>query len=214
MASVESVNVGVAKAYRVKGGRSAIDKFPVDGPVRVEVPGYARSGLSGDEICDTPHHGGPEQAVYAYAREDLDVWAAELDRPLRAGLFGENLTTVGLDVTAAVIGERWHVGSTLVLQVTSPRVPCVTFEAQMGLPGWIKRFTKHAVPGAYLRVLEPGEVRAGDPIVVTDRPDSPATIGVLFRAITLESELLPLLLDAPHLQPELRELALRRVARA
>jgi MOSC domain-containing protein YiiM len=208
---IESVNVGTPQRYPAKGGRSGIDKHPVPGAVRVEVPAPSRSGLAGDSICDTRHHGGPDQAVYAYAREDLDAWAAQLGRPLRAGQFGENLTTIGLDVTGAVIGERWRVGDTLVLQVTSPRIPCVTFEAQMGLAGWIKRFTRAGRPGAYLRVLEPGEVRAGDPVVVEGRPESPATIGLSFRALTLEPDLLAGLVDAPDLVPEMRERARRRV---
>lgn len=211
MAHIESVNAGVAKRTGVKSGISGIDKHPVPDAVRIDVPGWGDSGLAGDSICDKPNHGGPDQAVYAYAREDLDVWAAALGRPLRAGLFGENLTTVGVDVTGAVIGERWQVGDELVLQVTCPRIPCVTFAAQMGEDGWIKRFTRAAVPGAYLRVLRPGSVRAGDEIVVTDRPDSPATIGVSFRAITLEPDLLAELVDAPDLVPEMRELARRRV---
>jgi MOSC domain-containing protein YiiM len=205
------VNVGRPKPSGVKAGLSAIDKHAVPGSVRIEEPGFGRSGVAGDAICDTPSHGGPDQAVYAYAREDLDVWSGELARPLRAGLFGENLTTVGVDVTGAVIGERWRIGDELVLQVTSPRIPCVTFEAQMGERGWIKRFTQAAVPGAYLRVLAPGEVRAGDPVVVEGRPDSPATIGVSFRALTLEPELLAALVDAPDLVPEMRERARRRV---
>jgi MOSC domain-containing protein YiiM len=208
---IESVNVGVAKHTGVKSGMSGIDKQPVPDAVRIDVPGFGRSGLAGDAICDTPNHGGPDQAVYAYAREDLEVWAASLGRPLRAGLFGENLTTVGVDVTGAVIGERWRVGDRLVLQVTSPRIPCVTFAEQMGLPGWVKRFTRTAVPGAYLRVLEPGEVRAGDPVVVEGRPDSPATIGLSFRALTLEPDLLANLVDAPDLVPGMRDLARRRL---
>ena len=214
MAHIESVNVGVARPTGVKSGTSGIDKHPQADTIAIDVPGFGRSGLAGDAICDTPNHGGPDQAVYAYAREDLDGWAAELDRPLRAGLFGENLTTVGVDVTGAVIGERWRVGDSLVLQVTCPRTPCVTFAEQLGEPGWIKRFTRAAVPGAYLRVLEPGAVRAGDAIVVEGRPDSPATIGVSFRAITLEPDLLVDLVDAPDLVPEMRERARRRVALA
>jgi MOSC domain-containing protein YiiM len=211
VARIESVNVGTPSAYPGKGGRSGIDKHPVPGPVRIAVPAPSRSGLAGDSICDTRHHGGPDQAVYAYAREDLDAWAAQLGQPLRGGLFGENLTTIGLDVTGAVIGERWRVGDTLVLQVASPRIPCVTFAAQMGEAGWITRFTRAAVPGAYLRVLEPGEVRAGDPVVVEGRPESPATIGLSFRALTLEPDLLADLVDAPDLVPEMRERVRRRV---
>jgi MOSC domain-containing protein YiiM len=211
VAHIESVNVGGPKPYGTKSGHSGIDKQPQPAAVLIDVPGFGRSGLAGDTICDTPNHGGPDQAVYAYAREDLDVWAAELGRPVRAGLFGENLTTVGLDVTGAVIGERWRVGDELVLQVTCPRIPCVTFEAQLGRRGWVKRFTRAAVPGAYLRVLVPGEARAGDPVVVEGRPESPATIGVSFRALTLEPELLAGLVDAPDLVPEMRERARRRV---
>lgn len=211
MAHIESVNVGIAKPSGVKAGTSGIDKYPAPAAVPVTEPGFGRSGLAGDDICDTPNHGGPDQAVYAYAREDLDEWAAALERPLRGGLFGENLTTVGVDVTGAVIGERWRVGDRVVLQVTSPRIPCVTFEAQMGERGWIRRFTRVAVPGAYLRVLVPGEVRAGDPVIVEDRPDSPATIGLTFRALTLEPDLLATLVDAPELVPEIRDRARRRV---
>lgn len=211
MASIESVNVGVPKPYVGKGGRSGIDKIPTDGPVRVDVPGFGRSGLAGDAILDTPHHGGPDQAVYAYAREDLAVWAAELGRDLRGGFFGENLTTLGLDVTGAVVGETWQVGEQVVLQVTSPRTPCVTFTDQMQRPRWVKEFTAHGVPGAYLRVLRAGEVRAGDPVTVLHRPDSVATVGLVFRALLREPELLPLLVGAPHLPDQIRETVARRV---
>jgi MOSC domain-containing protein YiiM len=207
---IESVNVGVPKPYRGKGGRSGIDKIAVAGPVTISEPGWGASGLAGDAICDKRNHGGADQAVYAYAREDLDVWAAELGRPLRGGFFGENLTTVGVDVTGAVVGEVWRAG-TVVLQVTTPRIPCATFTDQVQRQRWVKEFTAHGVPGAYFRVLQPGQVRAGDEITVTDRPDSPVTIGVMFRAITLEPELLPLMLDAPFIDPGIRALATRRV---
>jgi MOSC domain-containing protein YiiM len=210
VAHLESVNVGVPKPYVGKGGRSGIDKMPAAGPVAVTVPGWGASGMAGDTIVDKPNHGGPDQAVYAYAREDLDVWARRLDRSIRGGFFGENLTTVGLDVTGAVVGEVWRVG-TVALQVTAPRIPCVTFTDQMKRPRWVKEFTAHGAPGAYLRVLEPGELRAGDAITVTDRPDSPVTIGVMFRAVTSEPELLPLLLDAPLIPDDIRALAARRV---
>lgn len=210
MAGLESVNVGVPKPYVGKGGRSGIDKMPAAGPVAVTVPGWGTSGVAGDAIVDKPNHGGPDQAVYAYAREDLEVWAAKLDRSIRAGFFGENLTTVGVEVTGAVVGEVWRVG-TVVLQVTSPRIPCATFTDQMKRARWVKEFTAHGAPGAYLRVLEPGELRAGDEITVTDRPDSPVTIGVMFRALTGEPDLLPLLVAAPLIPDDIRTLAARRV---
>jgi MOSC domain-containing protein YiiM len=211
VASIESVNVGISKPYAGRGGRSGIDKRPTAGPVPVAVPGFGRSGMSGDAIVDTPHHGGPDQAVYAYAREDLEVWTGILGRPLRGGFFGENLTTVGVDVTGAVVGETWRIGERVVLQVTLPRIPCRTFTDQMKRPRWVKEFARHGVPGAYLRVLEPGDVRAGDPVTVLERPDSPATIGLLFRALTTEPDLLPRLADAPLLPEKVRDRVARRV---
>lgn len=211
MASIESVNVGTSKPYVGKGGRSGIDKLPTAGPVAVAVPGFGRSGVAGDAILDTPHHGGPDQAVYAYAREDLEAWAAELGQPVRGGFFGENLTTLGLEVTGAVIGETWQVGAELVLQVTYPRTPCATFTDQMKRPRWAKEFTAHGVPGTYLRVLRPGTVRAGDPVTVLERPDSAVTVGLAFRALHLEPDLLPLLVGAPLLPDKLREKVARRV---
>jgi MOSC domain-containing protein YiiM len=207
---IESVNVGVERAILAKTGRSGIDKRPVDGAVAVGVPGAGRSGLADDPISDTEHHGGPDQAVYAYAREDLDGWAPVLG-PLRGGTFGENLTTRGLDVTGARIGEHWHVGDALVLQVTVPRIPCRTFAAWLDRQGWVKEFTTAGVPGAYLRVVEPGPVRAGDRVVVR-RPDHDVTIGLAFRAVMTAPELLPELLPAlTHLPDDVRERVLRRL---
>ncbi|MEJ2871284.1 MOSC domain-containing protein [Actinomycetospora sp. OC33-EN08] len=210
MGAIGSVNVGRIRAIEAKTGRSGIDKRPVDGPVAVGVPGAGASGFAGDPISDVDHHGGPDQAVYAYAREDLDAWEPTLG-PLRDGVFGENLTTRGVNVTGARIGERWRIGSTLVLQVTVPRIPCRTFAAWLERAGWVKEFTAAAVPGAYLRVVTPGEVRAGDPVVV-ERPDHDVTIGLAFRAVMTAPELLPDLLPALGALPDdVRERVLRRI---
>jgi MOSC domain-containing protein YiiM len=150
--------------------------------------------------------------VYAYAREDLDVWQHELERDFDNGMFGENFTTVGVDVTGARIGERWQVGSDgLVLEVSRPRVPCRTFAAWLEIQGWVKTFTKAATPGAYLRVIASGTVRGGDSIVVLDRPNYEVTIDLVFRALTLEPELLPRVLEADALPDEIKEQARRRV---
>ncbi|MBF9071689.1 MOSC domain-containing protein [Streptacidiphilus fuscans] len=205
---VLSVNVGRAHANAWKGNEATgIDKQPVDGPVAVTVPGPKGSGevgLAGDRVYDVDHHGGPDQAVYAYAREDLDRWEPELERTLPGGVFGENLTTVGVDVNGALIGERWRIGRELVLEVSAPRVPCATFQGWLQRAGWVKRFTEAAMPGAYLRVVTPGEVRAGDPITVEHRPDHDVTVAVAFRAVTLEPELLPRLLAADALPTKTR----------
>ena len=186
---VLSVNVGRARPIASKSGTTGIDKRPVEGPVRVQAPGpkgSAGSGLAGDVVCDRANHGGDEQAVYAYAREDLDLWEGTLGRALDPGNFGENLTTVGIDVTGALVGERWRVGEHLVLAVTAPRLPCRTFAVWLEQQGWVKAFTKQAIPGAYLRVVEPGSVQAGDPIEVIDKPPHEISIGLMFRALTLE----------------------------
>jgi MOSC domain-containing protein YiiM len=198
-------------------GVTGIDKRPVDGPVRVAAPGpkgVGASGLAGDAVCDLRHHGGNDQAVYAVAREDLDDWGRELGRPLASGAFGENLTTQGLDVSGARIGERWRVGSEVVLEVTCGRIPCRTFQGHLGEQRWVKRFTQKGAPGAYLRVIEPGEIRAGDPIEIVHRPDHEVTVALAFRAETTERTLLPRVLAAGDaLHPELLEMAEKYVAR-
>ncbi|GGT27037.1 sulfurase [Streptomyces chromofuscus] len=204
------MNLGRAKAVPYTDhpdGVTGIDKRPVDEPVRVAAPGpkgVGASGLAGDAVCSTRHHGGDDQAVYAMAREDLDAWERELGRPLANGSFGENLTTSGLDVSGALIGERWRVGREVLLEITSPRIPCRTFQGHLGEPKWVKRFTERARPGAYLRVLEPGLIRAGDPVEIVHRPDHEVTVALTFLAGTTQRALLPRLLEAgAALHPEL-----------
>ena len=192
---------------------TGIDKQPVDGPVMVTVPrakGLGMVGLAGDRVYDVRNHGGPDQAVYAYAREDLDFWAAELGRPLGNGVFGENLTTEGIDINGTLIGERWRIGPEVILEACCPRIPCGTFQGWLAQAGWIKRFTQAARPGSYFRVIEPGEIRAGDAVEVAYRPAHDVTVAVAFRALTLEPDLLPRLLDADALPRDLRDLARRR----
>jgi len=222
-AKLLSVNLAVPRPIASKGiGVTGIDKRPATGPVQLRAPGPKRtglgSGLVGDQLFDVQHHGGDDQAVYAYAREDLDWWQAELGGlALPGGCFGENLTTLDLDVNGALVGERWQVGDTVVLQVTDPRIPCRTFadwmREQAAVPGrWIKTFTQAARPGAYLRIVTPGRIRAGDPVTVVHRPDHDVTIEVLFRALTLEPDLLPRLLEPAEVPEDLKEYARRRVS--
>ncbi|MFJ1748995.1 MOSC domain-containing protein [Streptomyces sp. NPDC088116] len=209
-----SVNIGRPRPNPWKGLRlTGIDKRPVDGPVAVTVPGSEGTGavgLVGDRVYDVKHHGGSDQAVYAYAREDLDAWEAEFGGPLANGVFGENLTTLGVDVNGALIGERWRVGPDVVLEVSCPRVPCATFQGWLERAGWIKRFTRAARPGAYLRVVETGEIRATDAVGIVHRPDHDVTVAVVFRAMTLEPELLPRLHAADALPEEIKEQVRRR----
>jgi MOSC domain-containing protein YiiM len=219
---MELLSVNVARPHRAPytdapGRLTGIDKRPVDGPVALSAPGrkgVAGSALAGDTIGDKRHHGGDDQAVYAFAREDLDSWAEALGRELTNGSFGENLTTRGLDVTGALVGERWRIGPDVVLEVNSPRIPCNTFAGWLEERGWVKRFTNEGAPGAYLRVIERGEIRGGDEIRIEHRPDHEVTVGFLFRALTNSPDLLPRVLAAGEaLNPEARARAIRRTAR-
>ena len=209
-----SVNVGHPRLNPWKEMTlTGIDKRPVDGPVMVtpaRAKGLGMVGLAGNRVYDVRNHGGPDQAVYAYAREDLDFWEAELDQPLGNGVFGENLTTEGVDVNGALIGEHWRVGPDVILEVSCPRIPCNTFQGWLEQAGWIKRFTQAVRPGAYLRVIESGEIRADDSVEIVHRPEHDVSIAVVFRAVTLEPELLPRLLGAEALPAELKERAHRR----
>jgi MOSC domain-containing protein YiiM len=199
---VLTVNVGRPEPVDytdTPGGVTGIGKRPVQGPVLISDPGAkgaGGSGLAGDAVCDLRHHGGSDQAVYAFAREDLDRWEREIGRPLENGAFGENLTTYGIDLTHAKIGERWRIGGEVVLEITSGRIPCRTFQSHVGEGGWVRRFTQRAETGAYLRVLVPGEVRAGDLVEVVHRPAHDVTVQLAFRAVTLERRLLPRVLAA------------------
>lgn len=215
-ATIRSVNVGRPRdGILPKGRATAIDKRPVDA-VEVRDPGPRRGGLGsgvlGDDVVARRHHGGSAQAVYAVAREELDHWARELGRDLHDGVFGENLTTTGLDVDAAVVGERWRVGEVL-LEVTGPRIPCATFAAWMGERGWVRRFTERGRTGAYLAVLEPGTVRPGDAVVVQDRPAHGVTVPEVFRAYTGDLGAAHRVLDAAALWPEYRAELEAKVAR-
>ena len=209
-----SVNIGVPRENPWKPVRqTGIDKRPVPGPVLVTAPGPKGAGavgLDGDRVYDVRHHGGPDQAVYAYAREDLDGWQAELGVPLGNGSFGENLTTEGIDASGALIGERWRAGRDLLLEVSCPRIPCGTFQGWLGRAGWIKRFTEAARPGAYLRVIEPGRISPGDPVTVERRPGHDVTCALTFRALTTEPDLLPRLAGVDAMPEDIAELAGRR----
>jgi MOSC domain-containing protein YiiM len=219
MSVVLQVNVAVPEQSTARGvGLTGINKQPVDGPVRVRPPGPKRpgalSGVAGDQVFDLPNHGGDDQAVYAYAREDYDWWAGELGRSLAGGLFGENLTTAGLDVNGAMVGEIWQIGEQVLLQTTFGRIPCATFQAKMGEPQWIKRFSAGNRPGAYLRILAEGDVQAGDRVQIVDRPARSLTIAESFHAYLHEPQALKPLLEVESVEPDLRRRMLARISPA
>jgi MOSC domain-containing protein YiiM len=214
VAILDTVNLGKPIPNPYKETRATgIDKVAHSGPVQVRAPGPKTvglgSGLVGDYVGDTKHHGGDEQALYAVAREDLDAWQQRLGRELRNGFFGENLTTRGLDVNEARLGERWRIGDEVVVQVTSPRTPCSTFRGQMGERGWLKTFTGEGKPGAYLSIVSPGTIRGGDSVEIVRRPEHDVTVALAFRALLIQRDLLPRLLAAGEdLPAEMREIAL------
>jgi MOSC domain-containing protein YiiM len=205
MATLLSINVGSRSPTRHNdSGITGIDKRPSDKPIEIRDPGR-RSGLSGvpgDLIGDPRSHGGTDQALCAFEREELDVWQAELGRPLPGGVFGENLTTQGLDINGALVGERWRIGADCIVEVTSPRIPCNTFASWLEEHLWVRRFTERGEPGAYLRVITSGRVSGGDEITVVHRPAHDVTIALMFRALTTEKTLLPRLAIAGDALPE------------
>ncbi|MFD4468772.1 MOSC domain-containing protein [Rhodococcus sp. NPDC058505] len=186
--------------------RTAIDKRPVTGPVEV-----GAQGLAGDHVCDTEHHGGVFKAVYAYLDAEAVRWEADLGRDLPAGWFGENLRVRGVATSDAVIGARWRVGATLELEITGPRTPCGTFGVWAAEPGWVKRFAERGDTGAYLKVLTPGPVAAGDPITVTHVPEHGVTVRDLFTGRDPDG-LAELLARQPGLSPSVEDKARRRIA--
>jgi MOSC domain-containing protein YiiM len=212
MPIVRSVNIGQSKpAEWAEVGATSMEKLATPEPVTV-----VREGIVSDTQTDRRYHGGEEQAVYAFAREDLDVWSSRLGVTLRDGQFAENLTTEGIDINSALVGERWRIG-TVLLEICSVRTPCNDFKNWMGVSGydnaqWVKKFAAEARPGPYLRVLEEGQLQAGDEIVVVHRPDHGVTVSTLFKALISDRSLLPSLIGIDGLGDKPRAAAERYVA--
>jgi MOSC domain-containing protein YiiM len=207
--AVVSVNVGRSRAVERDGkpATTAIWKSPVSGRVRAE-----GVNLDGDEQADRKVHGGYDKAVYAYAAEDTRWWAAELGRGIGPGAFGENLTVEGLQLVRAVVGERWTVGSA-VLEVSEPRIPCWKLGMRIGDALFPQRFTRAGRPGTYLRIVEAGDVGAGDQVRVVSRPDHGFTIGDIWRVYHHNRRNAAALLEVPQLSDAWREWAAGRVQR-
>lgn len=191
MPTVLSLNASAGDTLGPRGERTGMHKVPVPS-AELRDPGPRKGGLGsgviGDFIGSSKHHGGDSQAVYAFAREEIDRWAEDLGCELVNGAFGENLTTSGLGVDAALIGERWQVGDAAVLAVCGPRVPCATFALSMGVERWVERFADRGRTGAYLSVESPGTVRTGDKIVVIERPEHDIDVPTVFRALQGDRE--------------------------
>jgi len=200
---VLAVNVGRPREFDYHGrpAVSAIWKLPVSG--RVAARGV---NLAGDDQADREAHGGPDKAVYAYAVEDARWWESKEGRPFANAEFGENLTTEGIDVNGALVGERWAIGSA-VFEISEPRVPCWRLGVRMNDPTFIRRFTEALRPGAYMRIVKEGDVGAGDAIEILSRPDHDLSVRDVFRIYTRDRGEVGRLLEAPQMSEAWRHWA-------
>jgi MOSC domain-containing protein YiiM len=202
VAHILSVNVGQPQPLSQRRGQvmmSAIVKAPIAGPVKVE-----GVNVAGDAQTDRKHHGGPEKAVYVYAREDSDWWEDVLGAEVTNGMFGENLTTEGLDVSGALIGERWRLG-TVELEVCQPRIPCSKLGLRFGNPKLVRAFAQAGRPGAYMRIIGEGELQAGDEITIVHRPHHGVTLRLVYDALLKDRSLAVLAATAPELGEDARK---------
>lgn len=183
-AKLISINVGTPREFEYKGRTaiSAIWKSPLTG--RVAAKGV---NLDGDDQADREAHGGFDKAIYAYAMEDLQWWEQQIEQNIEHGQFGENLTTQGLDVNNALVGERWQIGST-ILEVSEPRIPCWRFGVRMNDKTFPKIFTQALRPGSYLRIIQEGDVGTGDEIKIIEKPQHYLTIKDVFRIFTKDRD--------------------------
>lgn len=210
MGEVLQVNVGDAQTVQI-GGKpvsTAIVKSAADGPVRI-----ADDHVAGDTQANPVHHGGPIQAVYAYDRASYDAWEAERVRDLPNGFFGENLTLAGIDVDGARIGERWRIGDQVVVQVTAPRIPCHKLAWRMDDPSFQTTFLYGDRPGAYLAIVTPGDITAGDSVEVVRTMDHDVTVTDVLALWRGDDVAAHVLTAGDALVDETRERALARTER-
>jgi MOSC domain-containing protein YiiM len=204
---LDSVNIGTPReiTWRGRPMTTSIWKFPVTG--RIAVRGV---NVEGDDQADRRVHGGSQKAVYAYGGEDLDWWAEQLGRPVEPGMFGENLTVRGISVSDAIVGERWRVG-TVMFEVVQPRIPCFKLGIRMGTQRFVRQFAKASRPGAYLRIVEEGELAAGDRVQIVHRPDHDISVATIADIYHKAPEKASRLLEVPEVNDFWREWALKRV---
>ncbi len=207
---VVSVNVGRPRTVPWNGSTvtSGIWKAPASG--RVAVGGV---NVDGDDQADRSVHGGPDKAVYAYGLDDYRWWAGELGSELGPGSFGENLTIDGFDVSDALIGERWQIGDA-VFEVSQPRIPCYKLGIRHADPEFPRRFAAAERPGAYVRIIQPGSIAAGDAVTVLSRPAHGLTARLVSRAYHTDRSLVPRLLEVPELTSSWRDWAAKILQRA
>jgi len=211
LGQVVSVNAGMPRTVEWYGRQvsTAIWKAPVDGPIEL---GAER--LAGDDSADLRVHGGPDKAVYAYSVEDYRWWAEVTPgTEFPPALFGENLTTEGIELAEAVLGERWQIGST-VLEVSQPRFPCFKLGIRMGDAAFVDRFDEARRSGAYFRIVRPGRLQAGDDIVRSSLPDHGMRVAdIVASKDGAPAELLERILALDVVTDNMRTLATRGLAK-
>ena len=204
-----AVCAGTARPIRAKSGRTGHFKTPQNGAQ------ISTMGVEGDSIVDTAHHGGPEQALYILGEKDRLWWEQTLARPLPAGFMGENLLIDGLDSADLCLGDILDIGP-IRIQITAPRVPCVTFQTVLARPDALALFFASNHPGAYARVLRPGPVEAFDPVALHPydghRLPIPAHL-TAFRAGLSDLDYLQRCLTVPA-HKKLHDIARDRLAKA
>ncbi len=195
MSRIISVNVGAPQTVEFRGRAvsTGIYKVPVEGPVRVE-----GVNVVGDHQADRRVHGGMHKAVYAYASEDYEWWSGQLGRALIPGSFGDNLTTEGVNLGDAVVGQRWRIND-VVLEISEPRMPCYKLGIRMDDPGFPTMFSAAGRPGSYLRIIEEGSLAAGDPIEVGPPPSHGVTVADIARIYDRDHHEAGRLLEAAEL---------------
>jgi MOSC domain-containing protein YiiM len=168
-----SINIGQERELEngARREKTGIFKIPTYAPIVV-----TQLGIAEDYICDSHHHGGPDQAIYVYGSADYDWWSAELGKELPPGIFGENLTISGLESADFSIGDRLKIGD-VILEVSAPRIPCGTLARRMGDPQFVKRYRQAERPGLYCRVIQPGSLQVE--MLVTVGKCQVATISII-----------------------------------
>ncbi len=199
--SINIASQSKSQSWSKSGNRTGIDKKSVEGLVL-----FGNDSVGGDNVVDRNHHGGYDKAVYAYAQEDAQWWAEKIGREITPGIFGENLTTSGIDLTNAVIGECWQIGD-LLLEVAEPRIPCTVFAGFWDRPTLIKEFTEANRSGAYLRIIDEAMIERGATIEVIHRPHHGITIGDIFAAKSGSRQKISAIAQVAELSAEYREWA-------
>lgn len=177
---VISTNIGKPTTFEWNGTKeqTGIFKYPVDGPLHL-----GKTDVANDTVIDRKHHAGVHKACFLFAADQYSYWK-HLYQHLEWdwGMFGENLTVLGMDESLIRIGDIYKIGSALV-QVSQPREPCYKLGVRFNDQGILKQYVDHAYPGTYVRILEEGEARKEDEIILVEQSENTLTVKQSFEVI-------------------------------